>query len=127
LDFEVKVAAFLCKGNDIGTPILVDDAENHISKVVLMNDCSARDIQQWEATPLGPFNGKSFGTTASPWIVPLEALETLREKPMSSVSSTFVQIWTPYTFIEQGPWLPYLDQERELSVYDIPISVLLEG
>lgn len=87
LDFEVEFAAFVSRGNSMGDSIHVDDAEDHIFGMVLMNDWSARDIQVWESTPLGPFNGKNFGTTISPWIVPLEALEPFREKPMTLVSN----------------------------------------
>jgi fumarylacetoacetase len=56
----------------------VEEAEDHIFGVVLMNDWSARDLQQWEYVPLGPFNSKSFGTTISPWVVTLDALEPFR-------------------------------------------------
>ena len=70
----------------MGSAIDVDQAEDHIFGVVLMNDWSARDIQFWEATPLGPFNGKNFCTTISPWIVPLEALEPFRTAPKKPVS-----------------------------------------
>ena len=88
LDFEVEFAAFIGQGNDMGSSIDVDEAENYIFGFVLMNDWSARDIQVWESTPLGPFNGKNFATTISPWIVPLEALEQFREKPVKLVSQS---------------------------------------
>lgn len=88
LDFEVEFAAFIGQGNDMGSSIDVDEAENYIFGFVLMNDWSARDIQVWESTPLGPFNGKNFATTVSPWIVPLEALEQFREKPVKLVSQS---------------------------------------
>lgn len=88
LDFEVEFAAFIGQGNDMGSSIDVDEAENYIFGFVLMNDWSARDIQAWESTPLGPFNGKNFATTVSPWIVPLEALEQFREKPVKLVSQS---------------------------------------
>jgi fumarylacetoacetase len=65
----------------MGTPVAVDSAEDHIFGFVLMNDWSARDIQMYEATLMGPFNGKSFCTTVSPWIVPPEALESCRVAP----------------------------------------------
>jgi fumarylacetoacetase len=87
LDFEVEFAAFISVGNPMGQSIDVKDAENHIFGFVLMNDWSARDIQLWEAKPLGPFNGKNFATTVSPWVVPPEALEPFRTKPMRPVSS----------------------------------------
>lgn len=69
------MAAIVGPGNELGTTIDVNDAANHIFGLVLMNDWSARDIQAWEYVPLGPFLGKSFGTTISPWIVTLDALE----------------------------------------------------
>ncbi|TMW87915.1 hypothetical protein EJD97_019285 [Solanum chilense] len=75
LDFELEMAAIVGPGNELGTTIDVNDAANHIFGLVLMNDWSARDIQAWEYVPLGPFLGKSFGTTISPWIVTLDALE----------------------------------------------------
>lgn len=65
-------------GNELGSSIPVDDAEQHIFGLVLMNDWSARDVQAWEAQPLGPFNGKNFATTISPWVVTLDALEPFR-------------------------------------------------
>ncbi|MCL7032831.1 hypothetical protein MKW94_022786, partial [Papaver nudicaule] len=75
LDFELEMAAVVGPGNKIGESIDVNDAADHIFGLVLMNDWSARDIQAWEYVPLGPFLGKSFGTTISPWIVTLDALE----------------------------------------------------
>jgi len=78
LDFELETAFVVGEGNAIGEPIAVGAAERHIFGVVLMNDWSARDIQQWEYVPLGPFNSKTFGTSISPWIVTMEALEPFR-------------------------------------------------
>ncbi|XP_057839654.2 fumarylacetoacetase [Cryptomeria japonica] len=75
LDFELEMAMLVGPGNELGTSVNIDDAADHIFGLVLMNDWSARDIQAWEAQPLGPFLGKSFGTSISPWIVTLEALE----------------------------------------------------
>ncbi|XP_052181671.1 fumarylacetoacetase-like [Diospyros lotus] len=75
MDFELEMAAVVGPGNELGNPIDVNKAKNHIFGLVLMNDWSARDIQAWEYVPLGPFLGKSFGTTVSPWIVTLDALE----------------------------------------------------
>jgi len=75
LDFELEMAFFTGPGNELGFPITMNEAENHIFGVVLMNDWSARDIQKWEYVPLGPFLGKSFGTTISPWVVPIAALK----------------------------------------------------
>lgn len=78
LDFELEMGFFVGSGNDLGSPIPIDEAEDHIFGMVLVNDWSARDIQGWEYVPLGPFLGKSFATTISPWVVPLKALEPFR-------------------------------------------------
>ena len=79
LDFELEVG-FVTGGAPTvhGEPIAVDAAEDHIYGMVLVNDWSARDIQAWEYQPLGPFLAKSFATSISPWVVPLEALEPFR-------------------------------------------------
>lgn len=78
LDYEVEVGAFIGPGNSIGEPIPMSSAEDHLFGVCLLNDWSARDIQSWEYQPLGPFLGKSFATSISPWIVTLDALEPFR-------------------------------------------------
>uniref|UniRef100_A0A3P9AQE4 Fumarylacetoacetase n=1 Tax=Esox lucius TaxID=8010 RepID=A0A3P9AQE4_ESOLU len=74
LDIELEMAFFVGGGNRLGEPIPIERAHEHIFGMVLMNDWSARDIQAWEYVPLGPFLGKNFGTTVSPWVVPMEAL-----------------------------------------------------
>uniref|UniRef100_A0A8D0PFU9 Fumarylacetoacetase n=1 Tax=Sus scrofa TaxID=9823 RepID=A0A8D0PFU9_PIG len=74
LDMELEMAFFVGPGNKLGEPIPISKAHEHIFGMVLMNDWSARDIQKWEYVPLGPFLGKSFGTTISPWVVPMDAL-----------------------------------------------------
>jgi fumarylacetoacetase len=81
LDYELELGAFVGPGNRLGEPIPVDRAEEHLVGVCLVNDWSARDIQQWEYQPLGPFLAKSFATSVSPWIVTLEALEPFRCAP----------------------------------------------
>lgn len=78
LDFELEMAAVIGGGNPLGHPIAVDEAERHLFGLCLLNDWSARDIQAFEAQPLGPFLGKSFATTVSPWIVTTEALAPFR-------------------------------------------------
>lgn len=78
LDYELEVGFVTGEGPGMGTAVPVDDAEHHIFGLCLVNDWSARDIQAWEYVPLGPFLGKSFATSISPWIVPLEALEAFR-------------------------------------------------
>ncbi len=78
LDFELELGFFVGPGNELGRPIAIDRAAEHIFGMVLVNDWSARDIQKWEYQPLGPFLAKNFGTSISCWIVPLEALEPFR-------------------------------------------------
>ncbi|HEX5631432.1 MAG TPA: fumarylacetoacetase [Acidimicrobiia bacterium] len=74
LDFELEVGFVTGPGNPLGESIPAPAAADHIFGLVLVNDWSARDIQRWEYVPLGPFLGKSFATTVSPWVVPLAAL-----------------------------------------------------
>ena len=78
LDYEAEVGFFVGKGNELGDPIAIADAEEHLFGVCLVNDWSARDIQSWEYQPLGPFLSKSFATSISPWVVTWEALDPYR-------------------------------------------------
>jgi fumarylacetoacetase len=78
LDYEMEVGMFVGPGNSLGETIPIEEAESHIFGLCLVNDWSARDIQAWEYQPLGPFLGKSFATTISPWIVPMDALKPFR-------------------------------------------------
>jgi fumarylacetoacetase len=78
LDYELEVGCFVGTGNAIGEPIPMAQAEEHIFGLCLLNDWSARDVQAWEYQPLGPFLGKNFATTVSPWVVTMEALEPFR-------------------------------------------------
>jgi fumarylacetoacetase len=110
LDIELEVGFVTGPGNRLGEPIDADDAGDHIFGLVLVNDWSARDIQRWEYVPLGPFLGKSFATTVSPWVVPLAAL-------------------TP--FIVPGPEqdpepLPYLRTEGDWGV-DLELEIGLKS
>ncbi len=88
LDFELEMAFITTDANNLGQPIPVDKAQDYIFGMVLFNDWSARDIQKWEYVPLGPFLGKNFASSISPWIVTLDALEPFRtespamEKPV---------------------------------------------
>ncbi|EFJ26678.1 hypothetical protein SELMODRAFT_172914 [Selaginella moellendorffii] len=109
LDFELEMAMFVGPGNELGTQIPVESAYDHIFGLVLMNDWSARDIQRWEAIPLGPFLGKSFATTISPWIVTLEALEPFICNPPA----------------QDPPPLPYLKEPQGKS-YDIALEVTIK-
>lgn len=78
LDYEMELGFFVGQGNELGRPIPIDEAENHIFGVCLVNDWSARDIQAWEYQPLGPFLAKNFATTVSPYVVTMEALAPFR-------------------------------------------------
>ncbi len=78
LDFELEVAFIIGKESQLGESISTAEAEDYIFGLVLFNDWSARDIQQWEYVPLGPFLAKNFASTISPWIVTLDALEPFR-------------------------------------------------
>ena len=109
LDFELEMGVVVGTGNPLGTPIAANDADAHLFGMVLVNDWSARDIQGWEYVPLGPFLGKSFATTISPWVVPMAALEPVREDapPQDPVP------------------LDYLDSDAN-SLYDIDLTVELQ-
>ncbi len=109
LDFELETGFLIGTGNRLGEAIPVEEAEEHIFGMVLVNDWSARDIQRWEYQPLGPFLGKNFGTSISPWIVTMEALEPFRTKGP-------VQNPLP---------LPYLKNEGNRA-YDIHLEVWLK-
>jgi fumarylacetoacetase len=78
LDIEAEVGFVVGVGSPLGEPVPAGSFADHVFGVVLVNDWSARDIQAWEYQPLGPFLGKSFATSISPWVVPLEALAAAR-------------------------------------------------
>lgn len=78
LDYELELGIWIGPGNEMGEPIAIADAAEHIAGFCLLNDWSARDIQAWEYQPLGPFLSKSFITSVSPWVVTGEALEPFR-------------------------------------------------
>jgi fumarylacetoacetase len=114
LDYELEMGVFIGPGNAMGTPIPLAQAENHIFGMCLLNDWSARDIQFWEMAPLGPFLGKNFCTSISPWIVTMEALAPFR---------------LPFTRPADEPQpLAYLDAEsnRAQGVLDIQLEVAIE-
>jgi fumarylacetoacetase len=81
LDYEMEMGVLIARGNDLGTKIPVERAEDAVFGFCLVNDWSARDIQTWEYQPLGPFLSKSFATTIAPWVVTLDALEPFRVAP----------------------------------------------
>jgi fumarylacetoacetase len=81
LDYELEVAAYICGGNTLGVPISIKNANANLFGISLLNDWSARDVQSWEYQPLGPFLGKSFATSVSPWVISMSALEPYRIQP----------------------------------------------
>ncbi len=109
LDFELELGCFVCKPSQLGEPISIENVANHLFGLVLMNDWSARDIQAWEYVPLGPFNSKNFGTTISPWVVLMDALEPFATKGMANDAQV----------------LPYLDEKDRPSHFSIDLSVEL--
>lgn len=78
LDYELELGVFVGRGNELGQPIALADAEHHMFGICILNDWSARDIQAWEYQPLGPFLAKNFISSISPWVVTLEALAPFR-------------------------------------------------
>lgn len=109
LDFELELGFFTHFPTEMGVPTSISSVEDLILGFVLVNDWSARDMQRWEYQPLGPFLAKSFATSISPWIVPLDALEGCK-----------------VTGIPQEPApLPYL-KESEPRSYDIELEVWLQ-
>ncbi|AUG80760.1 fumarylacetoacetase [Kitasatospora sp. MMS16-BH015] len=112
LDIEAEVGFVVGAGTRLGSSVPLEAFREHVFGVLLLNDWSARDIQAWEYVPLGPFLGKSFATSVSPWVVPLEALESARVTP-------------PARDVEP---LPYLDdREGEPWGLDISMEVRLNG
>lgn len=108
LDIELEMAFIVGKETNMGESVSTQAAEDYIFGMVLFNDWSARDIQRWEYVPLGPFLGKNFGSSVSPWIVPLEALKNFRvEAPKKDTEI-----------------LPYL-QQSGLANFDIQLEVEL--
>lgn len=111
LDFELELGCFICQPNEMGTPIPIQEAEDHIFGYVLLNDWSARDIQAWEYVPLGPFNGKNFATTISPWVVLHDALAP--SMTTGEPNDTKLQ--------------PYLQEGRKNNVFDISLTAQLRS
>ncbi|CBY24016.1 unnamed protein product [Oikopleura dioica] len=110
MDFELETAFFVGKGNDLGDSVNVNDTGDHIFGMVLMNDWSARDIQKWEYVPLGPFLGKNFGTTISPWVVTMEAMEQFIVPNMEM----------------KNPILDYLTMNKDYN-FDLNLAVSIKG
>ncbi|CAN8095655.1 unnamed protein product [Discula destructiva] len=107
VDYELEMAAVIGKPSKLGQRVKVEDADEHIFGLVMLNDWSARDIQKLEMSPLGPINGKSFGTSISPWVVTLEALEPFATSPPPKMS----------------PPAPYFQDPKKHSSYGISLNV----
>jgi fumarylacetoacetase len=114
LDYELELAVWVGPGNRQGEAIQVSRAGEHIFGLGLVNDWSARDVQQWESQPLGPFLGKSFGSTVSPWIVTVEALEPFRVAQPARPAG------------DPRP-LPHLwdDRDQQAGAFDIALEALI--
>ncbi|HST98855.1 MAG TPA: fumarylacetoacetase [Geodermatophilus sp.] len=111
LDIEVEVGFVVGTPSELGRPVPLSAFPEHVFGVCLVNDWSARDLQAWEYVPLGPFLGKSFLTSVSPWVVPLAALEAARVAPPA----------------RQPQPLPYLDDTGEPWGLDLTLEVRLNG
>ena len=109
LDFELEMAFIIGKPTKMGDSVSTEDAEDYIFGMVLFNDWSARDIQAWEYVPLGPFLGKNFASSISPWIVTLEALEPFRVAGPK----------------QEPEVLPYLQYKTD-HAFDIKLEVLIQ-
>ncbi|MFF1304975.1 fumarylacetoacetase [Streptomyces sp. NPDC058307] len=114
LDIEAEVGFVVGTPSELGRPVGLGDFREHVFGLCLLNDWSARDVQAWEYVPLGPFLGKSFATSVSAWITPLDALEEARVAPPERTHEL----------------LPYLDDtasDVEPGGYDLRISVAING
>ncbi|WP_327422426.1 fumarylacetoacetase [Streptomyces sp. NBC_01230] len=113
LDIEAEVGFLVGVGSEQGRPVALGDFRDHVFGLSLLNDWSARDIQAWEYVPLGPFLGKSFATSVSAWVTPLEALEAARIAPPA----------------RDFPLLPYLEDggEEEPGGLALRIAVAING
>ena len=114
LDYEMEMGAIIGRGNELGRPVTMAEAEDHILGLCILNDWSARDLQKWEYVPLGPFLAKNFASTVSPYIVTMEALAPFRCGAMERPAS------------DPQP-LPHLDApaNREAGGFDITLEVSL--
>lgn len=113
LDIEAEVGFVVGTPSQMGRPVALGDFEEHVFGLFLLNDWSARDIQAWEYVPLGPFLGKSFATSVSAWVTPLEALDAARVAPPA----------------RDFPLLPYLDDSDvdRPGGFDLRITVSING
>ncbi|WP_271078432.1 fumarylacetoacetase [Aurantiacibacter sp. MUD61] len=112
LDYELEMAIWIGQGNDLGDPIPVGEAEEHIAGISILNDWSARDIQAWEYQPLGPFLAKNFASTVSPWVVTMDALAPFRTAQPARAEG------------DPEP-LPYLQHDTSHAAFGIQMEVLI--
>lgn len=114
LDYELELAIWIGSGNELGEPIPIAEAAEHVFGLGLLNDWSARDVQAWESQPLGPFLGKNFGTTVSPWVITPEALAPFRVAQPARPPG------------DPRP-LPYLwdDADQRMGAFEIALEALL--
>ncbi|WP_340589210.1 fumarylacetoacetase [Erythrobacter alti] len=112
LDYELEMAIWVGRGNELGEPIPVGEAEEHIAGISILNDWSARDIQAWEYQPLGPFLAKNFASTVSPWVVTMDALAPFRAAQ------------PPRAEGDPQP-LPYLQHDTSAAAFGITMEVLI--
>jgi fumarylacetoacetase len=115
LDFELETAFIIGKDTLLGTLVSTADFDDHVFGMVLFNDWSARDIQAWEYAPLGPFLGKSFASSMSPWVVTMEALAPFR-------AAGYVQQPTPLPYLQDSNPLPNLDIHLEVGLTPVNSS-----
>ena len=114
LDYELELGLWVGRGNELGSPVPIGQAADHIAGYCLLNDWSARDLQAWEYQPLGPFLAKNFLTSVSPWIVSGQALAPFRKAMPLRPEGDPVP-------------LPYLDdpQDRDTGALGIELEVTL--
>ncbi|MCA9279046.1 MAG: fumarylacetoacetase [Phycisphaeraceae bacterium] len=116
LDYELEMGAIVGRGNALGEPVSIENAEDHILGLCILNDWSARDMQKWEYQPLGPFLAKNFASTVSPYIVTMEALAPFRCPAQERDAS------------DPTP-LPYLtsDANTRAGGFDITLEVFIQS
>ncbi|APE28132.1 fumarylacetoacetase [Aurantiacibacter gangjinensis] len=112
LDYELEMAIWIGQGNELGDPIPVGEAEEHIAGISILNDWSARDIQAWEYQPLGPFLAKNFASTVSPWVVTMDALAPYRTAQPARAEG------------DPEP-LPYLQHDTSAAAFGVTMEVHL--
>jgi fumarylacetoacetase len=114
LDVELELGFVIGTPSPFGEPVPVARATEHVFGVVLLNDWSARDLQAFESQPLGPFLGKSFQTSISPWVTPMAALAPFRAEPHTP------QEPAPADYLREEPWA--LDVALEVELNGVPIA-----